>query len=194
MNYKRGDILILELNNGDVYDGILYTCSTFRLSLASAVEYPSGKLYENICEFSLLEIKTIRQITDTKTEDRIFMNLSEYKHLTNLINSYKLINILDVRYFDALRNLDQAETIAVDAKGSGFGRFRKISYLILATWSQVYVFDLTILDIVAFDTGLRLLLENEFIIKICHNSKLLHDCLVHKYNVSIRMRMWTHAW
>ncbi|XP_044733193.1 piRNA biogenesis protein EXD1-like [Chrysoperla carnea] len=192
IDYEKGDIVIIELKAGEIYDGILISKSAERISICSTVEYPSGKLFENICNFSIKEINTSRILSDKKDNgnnkvvNKINLNIQEYKHLTNLINSFKLIKQMDVRFYDAVQEIETAESIGIDAKGCQIGRFYKISYLIISVWNQVFVFDMVNLDQMAFNSGLQLIFENEFILKVCHNSQKLNDCLLHNYGVKMK--------
>lgn len=92
---------------------------------------------------------------------------------------------MDQRFFEAVEHLNNCETVGVAGIGSELGRQKNISLLVMASWDQIYVFDILSYRLSSFHPNLKAILESDSIKKVVHDSRTLVDCLYHCHGVKL---------
>lgn len=92
---------------------------------------------------------------------------------------------MDNRFFEATDYLLSCETVGVFGIGSEMGRQKSISTLVLASWDQVYLFDILSYKTSKFHPNLKTLLESDSVKKVVHDSRTLVDCLYHCHKTKL---------
>ena len=103
----------------------------------------------------------------------------------SLKDKYKLIDENELEVLDAVRMLGTAETLAVDCEGMDMSRYGKLTLLSIATNDQAYLFDILKLGKMAFESGLKSLLENGFQTKLMFDCRGDSDALYHQFGVKL---------
>jgi hypothetical protein len=84
-----------------------------------------------------------------------------------------------------VEDIKAESAVGFSMEGAMFGRYSKASHMSFATPSCAFLFDIYSLGDVAFDNGLREILESKKIEKVIHNCRLVSDCLYHKHRVTL---------
>lgn len=94
-----------------------------------------------------------------------------------------LIDNFDDSFIEACNDVMAQKVISMVFDGRTINRFGEISLLTIGTRNMIYLFDLHILGEDAFTNGLSSIIENQNILKVCHDVRMVSDCLQPKYNV-----------
>jgi exonuclease 3'-5' domain-containing protein 1 len=129
------------------------------------------------------------EILNTMSRDtamnRSKLSEEEYNALSKLVNNYVLIDRVGDVFRKAVEDIKAEPAVGLSIEGAMFGRYSQVSFVSFATPSCAFLFDIYTLGDVAFDNGLRDILESEKTEKVIHNCRLVSDCLHHKYRVTI---------
>ncbi|XP_066159335.1 piRNA biogenesis protein EXD1-like [Euwallacea fornicatus] len=200
--FKIGDRLILELTSSDIFNGIYADGGKDRISLTDVIQHNNNNKLGGVYDFYRNEIANIRKLKppsakETVNEDESSTTNSElctmikiceeeYFRLKEMSKSYIYIQTADKRYFDAVQVLSDSETIGVVCLGMENHRSSIINLLVMCTWKQVYIFDLTNITKRELYKELKDIFESEYICKVIHKSAGLIDTLYREYNVYVQ--------
>lgn len=198
-NFKPSQRLLVSLTNGDIFEGVYQNGSKNRVDLTDISEHPSGSKIYGLLSFYRNEIESIKilESEETNKDDRkqhsnrnnskdvILLPKAEYERLKDLSRDYVYMATMDNRFFEAVKHLNNCETVGVAGVGSEMGRQRNISLLVMASWDQVYLFDILSYRLPSFHPKLKAILESDSIKKVVHDSRTLYDCLYHCHRVKL---------
>ncbi|XP_060518018.1 piRNA biogenesis protein EXD1-like [Cylas formicarius] len=204
--FKVGDKLVIELKSKDIYEGIYAGGGRDRVCLAEVSQHNNknrlGDLYDfyrsEISRIHSLKLPNSRQppgankidnnVTNvTSTCKMIKMCQEEYCRLKEMSQSYVYLENVDKRYYDAVQLLKESETVGLVALGMENQRMGSlIRLLVMCTWKQVFIFDLTNLEKRKFYPELKEILESEYVCKVIHKSAAVVDVLFGHYDVFVQ--------
>ncbi|XP_007908852.1 piRNA biogenesis protein EXD1 isoform X1 [Callorhinchus milii] len=98
---------------------------------------------------------------------------------------FLVIDQFHQKFGPAILHIKQQSVIGVAVEGVDVCRFGKLCWLQIATKSQIYLFDISLLGAVAFKNGLAMILTDSNILKVIHDCRLVSDCLYHQYGVDL---------
>lgn len=199
-----GDHLVVELSSGEIFEGDYVAGNLNRLDLIhvtnkSTVNGASLSFYRN-------EIKRVYKCTDktkkytnelpsknannendqhNSSVQHILMDEEDYNSLFTMCEEYIYMAVIDDRYYKACDVLLDSETIGVVALGIKEGRNSVFEILVLATWKQIYIFDLEFKKMKRFPIELKDIFESNCITKVIHSGAQLVDCLYRQFNISL---------
>lgn len=202
MSYKfnKNQKLLIQLINGDVIEGQFVSSTSSRLNVRNCLtphtqtKDPSTQhFYEseivNVKAFELEDVQSDTSEEQLKVEVEankvIKIPQNKYNALKALNKSYVYMATMDARYYTAVDDLVNCETIACTILSTDFGRAAPIELLVLATWEQVYIFDISLYNCKQFPDALKYILECEDIVKVVHDSRGLVDCMHHQYHIKV---------
>lgn len=190
--YSKGQLLQLHTKNNEVIEGRFYAINKdkSKISLYNVKEHP-GTEERGICHYYDGEVRSIVKLQDL---DDIAAGINKHLKISEQIceeifqmsKKYIYINQVDKSFHEALDDLNKFSYIALSTDGAPMGRNCAMSFMVLSTPYQIYIFDIQIMQFHAFDAGLKKLLENEYPKKIIHDCRKLSDCLYHKHNVQLK--------
>lgn len=192
--YSDGDYLVLELYDGDIFEGYFVSGGKNRIDLDNVKQHnnPNDSL-SGIFSFYRNEIQNVRKLKSKPTKkvvtqdpdeaEKIKIDQDEYLRLRELTKTFIYLENADKRFFDAIEHLKESETIAVASLGLEENRSAVLRLLAISTWKQVYLFDMIGVKHTQFYPELKEILESEYTCKIFHNGAPLVDILYRKYNV-----------
>ncbi|XP_028941380.1 piRNA biogenesis protein EXD1, partial [Antrostomus carolinensis] len=108
-------------------------------------------------------------------------SLSEKKEEENV--EYTVVDCFQKKFGPAVLHLKQQRVISVAGEGVNLCRHGKLSWLEIASKSQIFLFDIFLLGPQAFKNGLQMVLEDKDILKVMHDCRWISDCLFHQYGV-----------
>lgn len=188
--YEPGTRMLIETIAGYIFDGIYSAterygpngCIRFHSLRAFLADHRTVK--ECFSTFCAKEIKSLRFFLPEVIPNGCIVS-PYYKRLTfpefekccDLCLDYQYITVVDKPFYDALKILRYADIIAVDLLGADIGKLRhaNISLIMFCTKTQIYIFDLIITPKTFFDCGLKEILEDENILKVIYDSRVLCD-------------------
>eukprot|EP00111_Clytia_hemisphaerica_P016523 TCONS_00048994-protein len=94
-----------------------------------------------------------------------------------------LIDKIDSSFYQAHTMICNQKNISMLVDGPKINRFGDISLLTIGTRHMVYLFDIESLGNDAFQKGLLSVIENPNILKICHDVRMVSDCLQGRYHI-----------
>ncbi|XP_030750346.1 piRNA biogenesis protein EXD1-like [Sitophilus oryzae] len=196
--FKRGTRLILELKSQEIYEGTYVDGGKNRIVLNDVIQHNNNNKLGDLYEFYRNEIAEIRMLklpatkiaeppkkNDNKEKCKLIKICEEdYFRLKETCRSYIFIENADKRYFEAMKVLNDAETIGVVSLGMEKNRYGSfIRLLVLCTWKQVYIIDLINVEKRELYPEIKQLFESEYICKVIHKSSGIVDILYRHYNV-----------
>ncbi|XP_069494468.1 piRNA biogenesis protein EXD1 [Ambystoma mexicanum] len=98
---------------------------------------------------------------------------------------YMVIDQFRHKFGPAVRHLKSQNVLGIAAEGVTVCRHGKLCWLQVATKSRVYLFDIFLLGVRAFTSGLQMVLEDKGILKVLHDCRWLSDCLSHQYETTL---------
>ncbi|XP_062432181.1 piRNA biogenesis protein EXD1 isoform X2 [Rhea pennata] len=96
---------------------------------------------------------------------------------------YTVVDCFQQKFGSAVLHLKQQCVVSVAAEGVNLCRHGKLSWLQVATKTQIFLFDIFLLGPQAFKNGLQMVLEDRSILKVMHDCRWISDCLSHQYGV-----------
>jgi len=117
--------------------------------------------------------------------NRAKLSEEEYNALSKLVDNYVLIDRVGHVFKKAVEDVKAEPAVGLSMEGAMFGRYSQASFMSFATPSCAFLFDIYTLGDVAFDNGLRDILESEKIEKVIHNCHIVSGYLHHKHRVTI---------
>lgn len=181
--YRFGTKVLVELVEGDTYEGQFHHTTDSGVFLKNVVEYPIAAKRKTILLFYKIEIVSITVIEENPdNSSQISKQLFDESKF--LARNFEYLSLPTLKYSFAINELKSSAEIAIWGFGSFEGRTEKILVFGVATHKKSYLFDMRrIHPTCAFALGLQELLENRNILKIVHDSKTLTDCLCHQHQV-----------
>lgn len=192
---KEGEFVILELKCGDVFEGIVINVGTNLCELFNTVQYNNPNKLQGVYTFYRSEIKNIfkmlmknnKNITVNQSHSHQCkiseLNIEEFNKLKLLSESYIYLEKSDHRYFKAIHDLENTETIGIVPLGLDNSLSTDIKLLGICTHQQVYLFDMADLKERYFYPELKLIFESKFINKVLHGGMAFVEVLNKMYNV-----------
>lgn len=206
--YKVNDHLVVELVSGEIFEGDYVSGNINRVDLKNVTN--NSNLHGATLSFHRSEIKRIsKHVEKTKKYNektlsnesaspiqkcpantsnvvqRILVDDDEYSRLLELSDDFIYMAVKDNRYFEACKTLVNAETVSVIALGMKEHRITTIQLLVMATWRQIYIFDLDFKKSKVMPYEIREILESKLITKVIHSAAQTVDCLYRNYRVSL---------
>lgn len=123
-----------------------------------------------------------KQTFDNKGQN---FTVEKYDELMKAAQNSVVIDRIGDVFNKAIQDINKESTVGIHVNGARFGRRSKVNLLTVATPYRVFIFDIQTLGELAFDKGLRNLLETKKIEKVIHNCRMLSDCLYHKHKVTL---------
>uniref|UniRef100_A0A8C4Q1L5 3'-5' exonuclease domain-containing protein n=1 Tax=Eptatretus burgeri TaxID=7764 RepID=A0A8C4Q1L5_EPTBU len=96
---------------------------------------------------------------------------------------YELISKLQEKFSSAIQYIKGEQVVGVVAKGLTISRFGKLSWLQISTKRMLFLFDILSISAEGFKNGLKSVLQDETILKVVHDCRLLSDCTYHQFGV-----------
>ncbi|XP_052795025.1 uncharacterized protein LOC128228032 isoform X2 [Mya arenaria] len=84
-----------------------------------------------------------------------------------------------------IEEIQKFSVVALAMQGVSIGRKGKLSWLQIQAGGHVFLFDVLRMGKACFDGGLTSILENEEILKVLHDCRMVSDMLHHKYGVDL---------
>jgi hypothetical protein len=88
-------------------------------------------------------------------------------------------------YEEAVARARAAGRVGLAAEGDLQGRAAPLAWLLLATREDVFMFDVQTMGEDAWRYGLRTVLQDELLVKVTHDCRVLSDCLWHQHGVRL---------
>ncbi|XP_053141783.1 piRNA biogenesis protein EXD1 isoform X2 [Hemicordylus capensis] len=98
---------------------------------------------------------------------------------------YVVIDQFQKKFGSAMLHIKKQNVCSIAAEGVSLCRHGKLSWLQVATRSQVFLFDVFLLGARVFKNGLQMVLEDQSILKVIHDCRWLSDCLSHQYGIML---------
>jgi len=96
------------------------------------------------------------------------------------------INSVAKDFEDAISMIESQRVISIAVEGHNISRFGHISLVAIGTRQMVYLFDIEIAQNEFFVGGLKEILEDNNILKVAHDVRMISDCLYRVYQVKPR--------
>lgn len=198
--FKVGDRIILELTNSDIFNGTYAEGGKNRIVLTDVVQHNNSNKLSNLYEFYRSEIANVhrlktppskenKQTENVKVETNcaiIKVSQEEYFRLKDMSSNYIYIANADKRYFDAVKVLGDSETVGVVCLGMDNHRTSVLPLLVMCTWKQVYIFDLSNITKRELYKEVKEIFESENICKVIHKSAGIVDVLYRDYKIYVQ--------
>ncbi|XP_008102726.1 piRNA biogenesis protein EXD1 isoform X2 [Anolis carolinensis] len=98
---------------------------------------------------------------------------------------YVVVDQFQKKFGYAMMHIKKQTVCGIAAEGINLCRYGKLSWLQVATRSQVFLFDIFLLGPRVFKNGLQIILEDQHILKVIHDCRWLSDCLSHQYGIEL---------
>ena len=192
LQLTEGDRVILELENecyvGDVH--FVHINNLF-IELSNVTDRLTNEPIIEILKFQKAEVKNVTILdkpgpevipkadNEPRTSNHTSLSSLELNQVENIIRNNIYIFQTDQRYHEAIKYLTGQPQIALRMEGITKGRHsRKPSLLTISSRNQIFIFDIMYM---CMPKDLKGLLENEAIVKVVCNSKIICDALEHIY-------------
>ncbi|KAH0620618.1 hypothetical protein JD844_021270 [Phrynosoma platyrhinos] len=96
---------------------------------------------------------------------------------------YVVVDQFQKKFGYAMMHIKKQTVCSIAAEGVNLCRHGKLSWLQVATRSQVFLFDIFLLGPRVFKNGLQIILEDQNILKVIHDCRWLSDCLSYQYGI-----------
>ncbi|KAJ8923793.1 hypothetical protein NQ315_010375 [Exocentrus adspersus] len=192
--YTEGDRILLQLQNGIIFEGDYCSGGTNHIDLVNASQHNNPNQLGGVYTFYKNELMHIYHHRGSKTDvtkynkipepDTKIIDITEkeYYRLQRMAVNYTYIPLADIRYYKAVKKLFKAENIGVMPFGMENQRHTRIRLLAMCTRREVFLFDLN--DCREMYPELKRIFESEYICKVVHKGGLLFDILTRNYTVS----------
>ncbi|CAH0546856.1 unnamed protein product [Brassicogethes aeneus] len=203
--YNTGDRLLLEVNESDVFEGNLYSVTDQRIDLYQVVKYSQNTNLNGMYSFFKDEITNIKRIylrdcdffnklidhinnldissLEPNFKDTVVLSYEDYSKIQMLKTNAIYIDRPDARYFKAMNEFKNTQHLAIAPVGLEDQRVnRALKFLVVCSFSQVYIFDFRNKKKTEFPKELRQMLESPFHKKIIYNGAFFDDFLIYNYN------------
>lgn len=197
MNFKEGQILLIELNNQEYFTGTFF--SNFKDQCISLTDVKNLKT-RNCCDdtqtYYKSEIKSIKLVDgpmtngvtskeDTNIETELIeISSSDLEKIRQNLTNRTYIKTTDVTYHDAIKDLKKQRVVGLSVEGTAFGRSSQASLLTFSTNDNIYIF-----DVICFGKifqPLKEILEATYPRKIIHDSSKVADNLKHCHKIMLK--------
>jgi len=95
------------------------------------------------------------------------------------------IDKVDELYEEAVERIRLEPVIGVSLEGELLGRVGKLCYLLISTPQDVFMFDMIQLGQDSLVYGVKVILQDENIVKVFHDARQASDILFHQYEVTL---------
>ncbi|XP_060566954.1 uncharacterized protein LOC132725780 isoform X2 [Ruditapes philippinarum] len=160
--------------------------------------YGKGGMLRGKCESSHLNrlqfvdpssliLKNKKLLDDTLTSSGNETGSSDSDYINALPQSdeYTIIPKLCSTFYEAITYIKKHQVIGVAMEGVSIGRFGKLCWLQVAVPDHVFMFDVLQMGRAFFDEGMKDILENEHILKVLHDCRMVSDILHHQYDINM---------
>ncbi|KAK4886976.1 hypothetical protein RN001_003247 [Aquatica leii] len=203
-NFTKGDRLILELSDKNVFEGSYDFGTNNQIDLINVVDLETRNPIQARLTFYQHEIVSVKIVesqngcksdlnnsdsTNTTIQDSsnvIKLPRDEYDRLQTMTQNFLYFATADKRYVEAIAHLNNCENIGVVGLGLDFGPTKPIDLLVMCSWDQVYIFDLFSYQYANFPADLKDLLESPYIKKVGHNLLKLVESLWYCHRVCLK--------
>lgn len=189
---QKGEYIILEMTCGDVFEGDVINVGENLLEMINVRQHNNQNNFQGLYTFYRVEIERIFKLKTQvcKPENvnpKLFriscLDKKEYDRLKHMSQNFIYLENADSRYYKAVEDLENAETIGVAPLDLDKSIATEVTLLVMSTFEQVYLFDLTNLKDRAFYPELKAIFESNFICKVLHGGIAFIDILYKNYKV-----------
>lgn len=99
--------------------------------------------------------------------------------------NFEVIDEFLLKFFPAVLHIKSQSVIGVCAEGVELHRNGKLCWLLIATKTKVYFFDILQLGNRMFKNGLSAILESKHILKVIHDCRSISGCLISQFGVKL---------
>lgn len=183
----KGELLQVHTKNSEIHEGRFYgmTNDKSKISLYNVKDSPKGDPSDSILHYYNSEIRDIVKLEQPNEQKHLKISEKECEEIIKTSKKYIYINQVDKSFHEAIEDLSQYSYVGLSTDGASLGRKWKMPFLVLSTPSQIYIFDIKVMESHAFTAGLKKLLQSETPKKIIHDSRTISDCLYHKHSVKL---------
>ncbi|KAK5647808.1 hypothetical protein RI129_002700 [Pyrocoelia pectoralis] len=197
--YDRGQRLLVQLCDSNLFEGTFEDGTRTRMDLVEISDHYTKNPIGGRLSFYINEIQSVKELHDKSSltdttdmaEEVIQSNLtsvpeSDIERLQQMTKKYIYIDKTDQNYFDAIHSLVNCESVGIVGVGANFNATKPVELLVLSSWSQVYIMDLTLCCESGFPSDLTDLLESDYVQKVGYNLIPLMESLCHCHKVTIK--------
>ena len=125
--------------------------------------------------------------TEKVIRDKLWPQVEDKKTFPTIVTPSRLyvIDNLDDLYSHAIEVIIDCDKIGLSCEGKYLGRHGSLCWLAVSTDNDVFLFDILSLGQDSFKFGLRSVLQDNKIIKIVHDVRFIHDCLVKQFDIKM---------
>lgn len=189
--YQIGQKIIVELNNGDIYRGDYVGGDENRIDVSNITECNSCISIEGILSYYKNEISRVRLLKSKKEEREVpletgncenvaLITSNEYQRLKAMPENNIYVDTISDNYYKAVVHLNSCENIGLFLFENSSNN---ISLLTLATWDQVYVFDIKLLQKIPKE--IKQILIGSRVKKIVYNFTYTAKCIYSQYSLKL---------
>ncbi|KAB0804743.1 hypothetical protein PPYR_01713 [Photinus pyralis] len=186
--YKRGQRLLLELADTNVFEGVYDGGNINRMELINILDHYTQSAIGGRLSFYINEIQSVKELNEdgeeVKEEKEDKLPSTEVERLQLMARTYIYINKIE-EACDVVDVLANCECIGIVGIGAEFSTTKPVELLVMSSWSQVYIVNLSLCTHSGFPSGLAKILESNYIQKVGHNLVPLSQSLWHCYKVTI---------
>lgn len=191
-DFGVGDILVLELSDEClVGECVFVNAEKTSVHLRNACDFynQTKNVSKSIEFFYKSEIKSIRTIqkstesNDVESDSNIPIIATTLDEMRSGIDTVKILQQIDIRYFDSIKLLTNCDNIGVAFEGVRYGRTSKLSLVTVTDGTAIYIYDIQLLG--TLPKELADILQSTKILKIIHDSRCAADNLLHNYKVRL---------
>lgn len=199
MSYKdwlvEGEFIILEMKRGDVFEGdVTNVCQNF-CELINVMQFHNPSKLQGVYTFYRNEIHKVFKLSTKMSNSVQFqvnpklytiseLDRKEYDRIKNLSENYIYLENADHRYYKAIEELENNETIGVIPFGLDNSITTDIKLLGICTHQKVYLFDMANLKERYFYPELKRIFESKIICKVLHGGMAFIEILKRTYHVN----------
>lgn len=185
--YMKGELLQLHTKNSEIIEGRFFSTNSdkSKITLYNVKESSKDKRSDSVWHFYDSEIRNIVKLPDPEKGKQLKISPKDVEDIITVSRKFLFVNQVDNSFHKALNDLNQYDFVAMSADGASMGRKCKMPFLVLSTPSNIYIFDIQVMQFHAFDGGLKKLLESDSPKKIVYDCRKISDCLYHKHNVQL---------
>lgn len=187
---EENEHIILEMICGDIFEGNVTNVGENLFELINVRQHNNPNNLQGVYTFYRSEIERIFKLKTNKNEHiyqkfcRISkLDTNEYNQLRNMYEKFTYLENADSRYYKAVEDLENSETVAVVPLGTNKSLTTEIKLVGMCTKNQVYLFDLVHLQERLFYPELKRILETKLICKVFHGGGACIDILFKNYKV-----------
>lgn len=189
-----GEFIILEMKCGDVYEGDVINVGQNLCEFVNVKQFNNPNKLPGVYTFYRYEIEKVFKL-QTKITNSIHHNVepklytiseldrAQFDKLRLLSKSYIYLENADNRYYKAIEDLENKETIGIVPLGLDNSITTDIKLLGICTHQQVYLFEMADLKERYFYPELKHIFESKYICKVLHGGMAFIEVLNKMYNV-----------